>query len=246
VSVLKGEGTHPILFGSTSIVAGPITHGGYLARPDLSGEWPTVILVPSEWGITSSSKDICRRLARLGLAVVAVDLYHGNGPSRAASSEDAASAAGAIPPARAQADLDGVVGFITNPAGFWSSAERGFGIVGFGLGGTPATAAAIRHDAAALALVAAPLLDDEGAGIVDSFAELTAPLLGLYGKAEDAVTIADIMEARAAAPQAEWVLYDGAGDGFMDDYLPGFDLGAHRDSIDRLATFFEKELPAAG
>ena len=246
MSVLKGEGTHPILFGSTSIVAGPVTHRGYLARPDLSGEWPTVILVPSEWGITSSSKDICRRLARLGLAVVAVDLYHGEPPDRAASPEDAAAAASTIPRARSQADLDGIVSFITNPAGFWSNAERGFGVLGLGCGGTPATAAAIRHDAAALALVAAPLLDEEGAGIVDSFADLTAPLLGLYGKADDAVSIADIMEARAAAPQAEWVLYDNAGDGFMDDYLPDFDLGAHRDTIDRLAVFFDKQLPAAG
>ncbi len=245
MSVLKGEGTHPILFGSISIVAGPVTHRGYLARPDVSGEWPTVILVPSEWGITSSSKDICRRLARLGLAVVAVDLYHGNSPNRAASPEEAAAAAGAVPSARAQADLDGVVGFITNPAGFWSSAERGFGIVGLGLGGTPAAAAAIRHDAAALALVAAPLLDAEGSGIIDVLADLTCPLLGLYGKAEDAVSIADIMEARATAPQAEWVLYEDVGDGFMDDSLPGFDLGAHRDTIDRLFAFFEKELPAA-
>ena len=112
MSVLKGEGTHPTLFGSTSIVAGPVTHRGYLARPDLSGEWPTVSLVPSEWGITSSSKDICRRLARLGLAVVAVDLYHGNPPDRAASPEEAAAAASAIPRARSQSDLDGIVGVL--------------------------------------------------------------------------------------------------------------------------------------
>jgi carboxymethylenebutenolidase len=244
--VLKGEGTHPILFGSTSIVAGPRTLRGYLARPDLSGEWPTVILVPSEWGITSSSKDICRRLARLGLAVVAVDLYRGRGPSRGATADEAAAAAAAIPSARAQADLDGIVGFITNPAGFWSNAEGGFGVMGIGRGGVPATGAAIRHQSAALALVAAPLLDDEGVGIVDSFGELASPLLGLYGKAENAVSIADIMEARAAAPQGEWVLYDNAGDGFMDDYLPDFDVAAYRDAIDRLATFFVNQLPAAG
>ena len=246
MSVLKGEGTHPILFGSTSIVAGPATHRGYLARPDVTGEWPTVILVPSEWGITSSSKDICRRLARLGLAVVAVDLYRGRGPNRSASPAEAAAAAAAVSPVRAQVDLDGIVGFITNSAGFWSNAEHGFGIVGFGLGGAPATLAAIRHQAAALALVSAPLLDGTGSGVVDVFPDLTCPLLGLYGKAEDAVSIADIMEARAAAPQAEWVLYENAGDGFMDDYLAAFDPGAHRDAIERLAGFFEKQLPAAG
>ena len=64
MSVLKGEGKVPILFGSTSIAVGTLTHRGYLARPGLAGEWPTIIVVPSEWGVTSAMKDVCRRLAR--------------------------------------------------------------------------------------------------------------------------------------------------------------------------------------
>lgn len=106
----------------------------------------------------------------------------------------------------------------------------------------------MRHDVDALSLVSAPLIDgDDGAGgIIDRFGELVSPLLGIYGKADDAIPIADIMEARAAAPQAEWVLYDGVGGDFMDDYLPSFDLAAHRDAIERLQGFFEKHLPPTG
>lgn len=246
MSVLKGEGTHPILFGSTSIVSGPVTHRGYLARPDLAGEWPTVIVVPSAWGVTSATKDVCRRLARLGLAVVAVDPYRGQGPDRAATPEEAMAAAESVSAARVSGDIDAIVDFISNPAGFWSSAERGFGIVGFGVGGGSATAAAVRNNAAALALVSAPLIDDvDGSGgTIEEFVGLVCPLIGIYGKADDAVPIADIMEARAAAPQAEWVLYDDVGADFIDDYLPSFDLGAHRDAIERLHGFFEKHLPA--
>ena len=39
MSVLKGEGKVPILFGTTSVARGPLTHTAYLARPDLAGEW---------------------------------------------------------------------------------------------------------------------------------------------------------------------------------------------------------------
>ena len=93
MSVLKGEGKVPILFGSSSIAAGSVIHRGYLARPDLTGEWPTIIVLAGAWGVTSSIKDICRRLARHGFAVVAPDLYVGAAPPRSADADEAALAA---------------------------------------------------------------------------------------------------------------------------------------------------------
>ena len=89
MSVLKGEGTHPILFGSTSIAVGTRIQGGYLARPDLTGEWPTIVVVASEWGVTSSTKDLCRKMARRGFAAIAPDLYRGRAPQRSAGASEA-------------------------------------------------------------------------------------------------------------------------------------------------------------
>lgn len=235
MSVLKGEGKVPILFGSKSVVAGPRTHATYLARPDLAGEWPTAVLVPSAWGITSSVKDLARRLARQGVAAVGVDLFRGKQPERSADLSAAERAMSEVPPDRAARDLADIIRFIANPAGFWSNAEDGFAVVGIGSGGHHAVAAADRFDAP-LVLAASASLGDVPAGF-------TAPLLGLYGREDETVSVDEVMAARAALPHAEWVLYDHVGHDFLDDYRPGFDLEAYQDAVERISGFCEKHLP---
>ena len=234
MSVLKGEGKVPILFGAKSVVSGALTHETYLARPDLTGEWPTVVLVPPAWGLTSSVKDIARRLARHGVAVVAVDLHRGKAPRRATAREEAEAAFEAIPASRVQRLIDDVVDYIVNPAGFWSSAEHGFAVMGMGRGGGHAITAAAAHDAA-LVLAAASLE-------VASLAAVTGPVLGIYGREDEVVPLEVVMEARAAAPHAEWVLYERLGHDFMDDHAEGFDLEAYADAVERIAAFCEKHL----
>lgn len=240
MSVLKGEGKVPILFGSTSINTGPRTRGAYLARPDLSGEWPTIVAVPDVWGVTSSTKALCRKFARQGFAILAPDVYGGAPPSRTASPGDAAAAWQAHGDDRIAGGLADVVSFITNVAGFWSSAEDGFGVLGIGAGANPGARLAVRYSADALGLLSGDLETSD----LD-LAGYTGAVLGLYGK-DDPVVGADLA-ARVgdALPQAELVLYGGVGEGFFDDNAEAFDLQAAEDAAERLTGFFEKHLPPA-
>ena len=114
MSVLKGEGDTVILYGETSVSTGASSYHGYLARPDLRGEWPTVV-VTAPADTESTVADICRSLARNGIAAVA-------------------PGAGG---------LDSFVDFITNPAGHWSNAEHGFGTLGLGDGAADAASAGV-------------------------------------------------------------------------------------------------------
>ncbi|MBT8203345.1 MAG: dienelactone hydrolase family protein, partial [Acidimicrobiia bacterium] len=77
MALLKGEGTHQILYGSADIFSGIRHNRGYLSRPDHAGSFPSVLVVHGASGLTSSVKSVARRLARYGLAVVAPDLYRG-------------------------------------------------------------------------------------------------------------------------------------------------------------------------
>ena len=74
MAVQTGEGTTDIIYGSASIPAGPRTYGGYLARPDGTGEWPTVIIYGPTEEPTSAIKNICRVFARHGIAAIAPEM----------------------------------------------------------------------------------------------------------------------------------------------------------------------------
>jgi carboxymethylenebutenolidase len=225
---------------------GTRTHHGYLARPDLTGEWPTVIVVGSEWGVTSAVKDLCRRLARHGFATVAPDLFGGSGPARASSEDEALAAFTALSPRRIMSDLDDFVDFVRNPSGFWSSAEGGFGIVGLSAGGRSAAGTAAKHDDAALALVGAALDDPEaGDSLSKMLVDVVGPVLGLAGRDDPRSPVDKVHGARNVAPHAEWVLYEDVGAHFIDDSRETYDPAAHVDTVERLVAFFEKHLPRA-
>lgn len=248
MTVLKGEGKVPILFGSVSVPVGTITRGGYLARPDLAGEWPTVLYIPSAWGVTSAAKDLCRKLARRGLAVIVPDLYRSQGPARDAPLDQAEVALASVSTSRIRGDVAAMIEFIANPAGFWSSAEAGFGMLGVGAGGSIVADAAAEVGPACVSVVSAPLGQPQHGAEhrqLGWLVEMMVPFLGLYGRDDEIVPVGDISAARSAAPHSEWAIYDGVGHDFMDDYLPDFDLPAYTDAVERLAAFFEKHLPEA-
>ncbi len=238
MSVLKGEGKVPILFGTTTIVVGSRTHRGYLARPDLAGEWPTIVVAVSAWGITGNVKDVARRIARQGLAVVVPDLYGGEAPQRSAPPDEAAAAFAQLPATRLDGDLADVVAFIQNPSGFWSSAEHGFGVLGLGDGGLPAARTAVGRGAAALGLVATP-----PRSVAKSLAGYDGAVLGLLGRDDDRGDTDALSALRDSVPQAELVIYSGVGADFLDDYLPSYDFDVAGDALERLAELFAKHLP---
>jgi hypothetical protein len=208
LSVLKGEGTTVMLYGSTNVSTGSRSHAGYLARPDLKGEWPTVVVVAPSDSAASSEKAICRHIARHGIAAVA-------------------PAAGG---------LDAYIGFITNPAGDWSNAEYGFGVLALGDGSEMAIAEAAASDL----VVALALVDSVfDLAAIAGLGRIEAAVLGCSGReASEGVD-----EARAAAPQAEWVLYDGAGAGYWDIDAEGYRPAAADDTGDRVVEFLAKTLP---
>lgn len=238
MSVLPGEGSHVILYGSMGFPARARSLSGYLARPDLAGAYPAVAVAPTAAGITSSVKDLARRLARHGLAVLVLDPHRGDAPGRRASGDEVAAAVAKLTDERVLADLDATLGYLRRPGTEWADPDR-IGLLGIGEGGRWALLAAAGDERVrGVALAYAPL-DAATAGV-------RAPVLGLYGKADEAVRADDVAAAHAAIPSSEWVLYDGAGSGFLDDASDSYDPAATKDALDRLVAFFTTRLAAPG
>ena len=154
MSILRGEQAKVVtIFGTVTVPSGARSRSAYLARPDLGGEWPTVVVLGGTERITSPVKEVCRRLARQGFAVLAPE------------------AVGAPP------DLDRYVDYIANPTADWSNAEYGYGLLGLPAGREVAIAAA--GDDAAIDAVAVVGLPEDA----DALGAVRVPALGLLGTA---------------------------------------------------------------
>ena len=254
MSIPNPSGDSPILYGFKSVPKVARTLQVYLVRPDEVGESPTIMLIPSAWGLTSTVKELSRQFGRYGLAVVVPDLYRGEPPNRDAGREEAEEAASALSPQHVVSDLLAVAWFVANPTAFWSNAGDGFGLLGIGSGGRWAALAARQGQVAvsALALCYSPLRAPEQDGEaapgeqhhpLSVLPHVDVPILGIYGREDEVVPSEEVHSAREMAPRAEWLLYEGAGHDFLDDHLESYRHGAATDAIERLAAFYGTHLP---
>lgn len=239
MAVLAHEGTYPIMFGSMPIPVGAAHRDGYLARPDEAGTFPVVIVVPDLTGMDSFEKDLCRRLARSGIAAIAIDLYRSKGDPLAAYND--------LSDTRALTDLDEVHEFVMSDDVPWKAGDK-VGLLGLDVGGRFALLKAARARwVAAVAVAYTPLAGDDTRDlqVADSLGNLTVPVLGLYGAEDELIDTGSVDEAQGRNQHGQWLLYDGVGHGFLDPTADGYDESAAEDAISRLIAFLTDTLPPA-
>jgi dienelactone hydrolase len=225
VALLKGEGTHQILYGSADIFSGLRHNRGYVTRPDHAGSFPTVILLHGAGGITSSVKSFARRLARHGLAVVGPDLFRGASP-RLSPPWPAAS--------QIAADASSTLQWTASRDTAWVRP------------GPVGVVALDRAAAAALEFVA--VSDVGGLTLVSPVLEAAIPadvaVLGFYGKGDEVVGAEGRAAVQAALNNAEWVLYGDAGHGLVDEAAADYRWDVAEDVVSRMVDFFGVTLEA--
>ena len=223
MSVLKGEGRVPILYGGTRLPTAPY-RDLYLARPDLAGRYPAVVVVHGDTGLTPGVRDLCRRLARYELAVAAPDLYWGTGPGRLSD----------LPAPQRHADVMAVVDAFRHAWSEWARPGR-LGAVGLGSGGDTAARLATVENAA-LVLLGGPFHHLGG-----TLAGRRGPLLGLVAGTEEGTADA-VRSLRATAGGGEWAVYRDTGRAFYDDGSPDYAAAAAEDALERMVSFFDRHL----
>jgi carboxymethylenebutenolidase len=239
MAVLSHEGTYPIMYGPVPLPVGAAHRTGYLSRPDEAGEFPVVVVLPGLDGLGSFEKDLCRRFARSGLAAIAIDLYRSDTEPLGAYNE--------LTDARALTDLDEVREYVASEDVPWNAGER-IGLLGVDVGGRFALLKASRGGwVGSVAVCYTPLTGDEDRDlqVAEHLAALPVPVLGLFGSADDLIDPASVDEAQDRNQHGQWLLYDGAGHGFLDPEAAGFDEAAADDAIARLIAFFGATLPQA-
>lgn len=218
----------------------------YAARPKGAAAAPVVLVVQEIFGVHEYIRDICRRLAKRGYVAVAPELYVRQGdPSTIADIPTLLKTIVAtVPDEQVLADLDAAAAWAAKSAG---GDPARLGITGFCWGGRVAWLYAAHNPALKAAVAWYGRLSGEATANtprhpLDVVAELAAPVLGLYGGADQGIppdSVARMRTALAAAGKtAEIVVYPGAPHAFHADYRPSYREQPARDGWARMLAWF--------
>lgn len=226
----------PVKTGSDGLTAGevkvPVADGqmaAYRAMPAGKTGVPLVLVVPEIFGVHEYIADVCRRLAREGYMAIAPELFVRHGDPRKHSNIPNlySEIISRVPDAAVMKDLDACVAW----AGKNGGDSKRLGITGFCWGGRQTWLYAAHNPGLKAAVAWYGRIDGEvnertPKYPLDVADELKAPVLGLYGGADQGIPQDDVdsmKEALAKAGSKSQInVYKDAPHAFHADYRPTY------------------------
>jgi carboxymethylenebutenolidase len=222
----------------------------YRAMPAGAISPPVILVVQEIFGVHEYIKDTCRRLAKLGYMAVAPELFARQGDPRkyAAIPDIVSNIVSKVPDSQVMADLDACVA--------WAKANGSdtarLGITGFCWGGRItwlycAHNPQVKAGVAWYGRVVSPVTENNPKHPVDIAGQLHAPVLGLYGGADQGIPLDTVEKMRsglAAGSKASCAskihVYDGAPHAFHADYRPTYRPAEAEDGWQRMLAWFKR------
>ena len=228
----------------------PVADGqipAYRAMPAQSGPFPTVLVVQEIYGVHEHIKDICRRFAKLGYYAIAPEMYARQGDvSKLTAFPDILKIVSKVPDAQVMSDLDAAVAYAKSTG---KADTTKLAVTGFCWGGRIVWLYAA-HNPNLKAGVAwyGRLVGQTNAlqtkNPIDLVADLKAPVLGLYGGADDGIPNASVEKMndalKAAGKPSEIILYPDTPHGFHADYRQTYREDKAKEGFQKLLAWFKK------
>ncbi len=229
----------------------PVTDGeipAYRALPAAGGPFPTVLVVQEIFGVHEHIKDICRRLAKLGYLAVAPECYARQGDvSKMTDIQELISkVVSKVPDAQVMSDLDATVAWAKETG---KADVAKLAITGYCWGGRivwlySAHNPNLKAGVAWYGRLVGNADDLHPKHPIDVVAAIKAPVLGLYGEADQGIPVDSVEKMRAALKDAgktaEIVLYPDTPHAFFADYRPSYRKDKAEDGWKRMLEWFKK------
>jgi carboxymethylenebutenolidase len=220
----------------------------YFAAPKKAGKRATVIVIPEIWGMHEYQKDICRRLAKAGYYAVTLDPYFRKGELyKLTDIKDVLAAANTLEDTQMLADLDALVGWVEKQP---KANAKKLGITGMCRGGRTVWmyTAHSKKIKAGVAWYGGlnPMPPAMPLTPMDIADQLHAPVLGLYGGADQGIPANMVERMRAAllafGKEKESIIhvYPDMPHAFHADYRPSYRKEAADDGWKRMLAWFKK------
>jgi carboxymethylenebutenolidase len=219
----------------------------YRAMPAAGGPFPVVLVVQEIFGVHEHIKDVCRRLAKAGIIAIAPELYARQGDvSKLGSIDEIRAIVAKVPDRQVMSDLDAAVAF-AKASGKADTAK--LAITGFCWGGRITWLYAAHNPNVQAGIAWYGRLVGQASDLtpkhpVDVAAELKAPVLGLYGGADQGIPLDTVEKMRGACKVAnktcEIVVYPDAPHAFHADYRPSYRAEPAKDGWARLLAWLKQ------
>ena len=223
----------------------------YFARPLGGGPFPGVVVIHHMPGYDAETKEITRTFATNGYASICPNLHYRDAPGAASGDAAAAArAAGGVPDARCIGDVAGAAAYLRS----LTYHNGKVGVIGYCSGGRQAylVACNLPLDAAVdcyggrVVATAEELAERQPVAPIDMTADLSCPLLGLFG-AEDRNPSPEAVartkeELDKHGKTYEFHTYEDAGHAFFSVNRPNFRVAAAEDGWQKIFAWFGKHL----
>jgi carboxymethylenebutenolidase len=229
----------------------PVADGSipaYRAMPAQGGPFPIVLVVQEIFGVHEHIKDLCRRLAKAGYYAIAPELYarQGNPAQISDTQELIKTIVSKVPDAQVMSDLDSAVSYAKSSG---KADTTRLAVTGFCWGGRIVWLYAA-HNPALKAAVAwygpidRPRTELQPKYPIDLAAQLKAPVLGLYGAADQGIPVDSVDKMReackAAGKTCEIKIFPDTPHGFNADYRPTYRAEPAKEGWTQMLAWFKQ------
>ncbi|MHB8453846.1 MAG: dienelactone hydrolase family protein [Acidiferrobacterales bacterium] len=214
---------------------------GYSAMPEKDGKFPVIVVIQEIFGVHEHIRDVCRRFAKLGYLAVAPELYarQGNVSKIADIQQIIDTIVSKVSDEQVLSDIDATIAWVQ--ASGKGDISR-LGITGFCWGGRIVWLYAAHNPRLAAGVAWYGRLMGETSKRqpffpLDVAGKLRAPVLGLYGGADQSIPLDTVEKMRArleeAGGRSEIIVYPDAPHAFFADYRPNYRKDAALDGWKR-------------
>jgi len=212
---------------------------GYLSKPKGAGPFPAIIIIHENRGLQEHTKDVTRRFANQGYVALAPDLLsRSGGTAQFATTEEAVAALGKLSQDGVMQDLNSALKYLQ---GLSYVKKDKIGVLGYCWGGGNSLLFSTRNPE----LAAAVVYYGPNPANLDDVANVTAPMLGLFGQEDPRITVnvPKLEEAMKKHNKSfEYKIYPGARHAFFNDTGANYNPDAAADAWPLTLSFLEKHL----
>lgn len=209
---------------------------GYLARPKDEEKHPGIVVIQEWWGLVDHIKDVAQRFAQEGFVALAPDLYHGK---ETFEPDEARKLSMELDQPRAVQEIESALAYLMGQP--FSNGEKP-GVIGYCMGGGLTLLTGCKSQRVGGIAV----YYGRNPNPIDQVANLSCPMLGIYGKEDRGIPPSEVERLRAALTRyekkADIHIYPKAGHAFFNDECPSYAPEAAKDAWSCTPDFFRANL----